>query len=1452
MGWWSDTRDAVTGAVSDAWNDYGRDFVTDYLAAPFYPLGTALRLGYEYLGGLLDFEIPQPEATSPSYSPSYGYGFPATVDAQGRPRQLILGRPLAAALTLYESRDLDATDHLLGWGSGPLAFVPHPTVNGVPLADLPEAWASSYPGLRNQHADPRSAHVRHLEPSGSPVSLTVWDLDTHGAEPTPGSLTQTSPFTVNQDDARVRVHVKAGLAGSGAKELRCTVSYRLSGAGGWTGAGTYTLSLPERVNGTVTGYLVLAGGTAEASAPAAHDFDPDTLTLEFSKEPGYRGLVEVTDAVELAAGSYELRLAFEDQTTGGSPTKTDRGTLVLEAVEVEEVNAAHAMPWLAYSAVTLSGDPGGSGSRKSFAARPAGLQCKTWDAEASAWRTEWTNNPVWLAAEVASRADGLDRGADAVAWDRLVDEAARCDGHVATLESALTVLGGPYLALQCLERPAGGIASGQSVTLYRAGLSTGVTAIVHGIRQGLTVLRSLSAPYTAQLGDQWQRGSGSWRRLVVLQAVGTLYNLGGGAEPYRDYGGFHLVDDTTGAWRPILHWDTAHQWAVLPRDFAAPPSGTVSVAGQRYRCDLAVDTAADAGEVLREILATCAGDWYDTAAGLWACVAGRPRSPVYTLKPSAMHRNTFEAQVLDPAEAPDHLVVTYRDQWAAGEERSIPLGAPVGRVDHTLDLRGVVWEDQAQRLGYTRYNKPRVCTHAVSVTATHHAAELEPWDVIRVKHPRMGWGYDLSTPYGFVAGWEYLPGLPASYLPDGYVPGREDEYVMDPPAELADDHASVRVMVVLSIQDTAAGRVLELADWSDSIYSDSPGILGPPDPQVVAPDPFAVPDPPTDVVLTYLGDLTADGIWNPEVQVEWIHPAEGAIASWEIYQSLDGGANYTLAATAGRREPVRWKVLGFAGSIQVVVMPVGITGLRPKWADLPTQATTVGADTTAPATPTGLTASFGATAVWTWDPNTESDLDHYRISIDGGLTWQRGSQTRYELAAPGSRSITLELAAVDRSGNASSTTSATATLTAPGTPSAAQIEAEQEWTTFRLSVGSAYTRSAAHTGFTYRYSLDGGSTWVGTADPQGTATFTVPVSAYSGPTLDVVVQAREHDVVGAASWSASKTVTLTRPTADQVDESEDRKWAGESGADKTKTVIDGGLITTGTVRLQDSMDVEKAGITATSTGDTAVRLWAGESYANRTSAPFRVTQGGDAYMEMGYVGSAQVPVATVASNTRETTADVSYYVNPVTGSDSYDGLSATYTAGTNGPLATLQEAIDRLPRIVAHTVWIYLSAHTHAGATASRHHGPGMVIVSSWGAGGEAVIEDTGTVLELIDVHCIFQVWGRATDGESVRLRCDNAAATAVGLKTTNCSYVYLARVVAADTGGSYQTTFLSAHQGSRIELASDVTEDATNPPDRAFMVYGGSMLFRPAAVAAAFSGTVAASIGIITDGMID
>lgn len=73
-------------------------------------------------------------------------------------------------------------------------------------------------------------------------------------------------------------------------------------------------------------------------------------------------------------------------------------------------------------------------------------------------------------------------------------------------------------------------------------------------------------------------------------------------------------------------------------------------------------------------------------------------------------------------------------------------------------------------------------------------------------------------------------------------------------------------------------------------------------------------------------------------------------------------------------------------------------------------------------------------------------------------------------------------------------------------------------------------------------------------------------------------------------------------------------WVVAVYYDNTKTTIDGGIVTSGTIQVAGDEKSILAGITGVGTTSDSIRFWAGASFENRASAPFRVLQDGTVYM----------------------------------------------------------------------------------------------------------------------------------------------------------------------------------------------------------------------------------------------
>lgn len=134
-------------------------------------------------------------------------------------------------------------------------------------------------------------------------------------------------------------------------------------------------------------------------------------------------------------------------------------------------------------------------------------------------------------------------------------------------------------------------------------------------------------------------------------------------------------------------------------------------------------------------------------------------------------------------------------------------------------------------------------------------------------------------------------------------------------------------------------------------------------------------------------------------------------------------------------------------------------------------------------------------------------------------------------------------------------------------------------------------------------------------------------------------------------------------------------WVEAVYYDNTKTTIDGGIVTAGTVQLAGNDQSIKAGITGEGTADTSVRFWAGASKSNRATAPYRVLQDGSfvatkgtitgtIYANAGTIGGFAIAsgrIGVASSSGATTGSGFSLYSSFIKFSDSYRWASI----GTN-------------------------------------------------------------------------------------------------------------------------------------------------------------------------------------------
>lgn len=78
-------------------------------------------------------------------------------------------------------------------------------------------------------------------------------------------------------------------------------------------------------------------------------------------------------------------------------------------------------------------------------------------------------------------------------------------------------------------------------------------------------------------------------------------------------------------------------------------------------------------------------------------------------------------------------------------------------------------------------------------------------------------------------------------------------------------------------------------------------------------------------------------------------------------------------------------------------------------------------------------------------------------------------------------------------------------------------------------------------------------------------------------------------------------------------------WVVAVYYDNTQTTIDGGIVTSGTIQVAGDNKSILAGITGNGTAANSIRFWAGASFENRKTAPFRVMQDGSVVMSKAQV-----------------------------------------------------------------------------------------------------------------------------------------------------------------------------------------------------------------------------------------
>jgi len=451
--------------------------------------------------------------------------------------------------------------------------------------------------------------------------------------------------------------------------------------------------------------------------------------------------------------------------------------------------------------------------------------------------------------------------------------------------------------------------------------------------------------------------------------------------------------------------------------------------------------------------------------------------------------------------------------------------------------------------------------------------------------------------------------------------------------------------------------------------------------------PATVPGAPTQV---------AGSAGDGQVSVSWTAPSSNggnAISGYDVEWSTDGGTTWSapLAAAQSSTSTVA-SVTGLTNGTAYVFRVAAINGVGTGAFSGSSSGVT---PATVPGTPTaaGATSSDqSATVSWTAPANGGSAITSYdvRYSTDGGTSW-----TSLGVAYAGSPAVVsgltngtsyrFDVAAINGVGASSYSdpTSAVVPAGVPAAPTAVTAtrgdgQASVAWT-------GPSANGSALTGFTVRYSTDGGTSWttVGTSYSSSPAVVTgltngtsyvfdvaatngVGTGTYSSASTGVVPAGVPAVPTGvtATRGNAQATVSWTNPSGNgaaltgfQIRYSTDNgsTWSAGAPYSSSPAIVTG--LTNGT-----SYVFEVAATNAVGTG----------SYSTQSAAvvPARAPAAPGSVTATRGNASASVSWTTPADNGSAITSYVVRYSTDGThwtpAAQSYDGSPATVTGLTNG------------------------------------------------------------------------------------------------------------------------------------------------------------------------------------------
>lgn len=159
-------------------------------------------------------------------------------------------------------------------------------------------------------------------------------------------------------------------------------------------------------------------------------------------------------------------------------------------------------------------------------------------------------------------------------------------------------------------------------------------------------------------------------------------------------------------------------------------------------------------------------------------------------------------------------------------------------------------------------------------------------------------------------------------------------------------------------------------------------------------------------------------------------------------------------------------------------------------------------------------------------------------------------------------------------------------------------------------------------------------------------------------------------------------------------------WVVAVYYDNTQTTIDGGIVTSGTIQVAGDNKSILAGITGNGSASDSIRFWAGASFENRKTAPFRVMQDGSVVMSKAQVEGVINAISGSIGGFRIQQGQIGYG-----GSDEQDttnglALFRDFIRFNNGKQRVLLGCLSSL----GYPYNGYLSLTDNMGTTLELHH----------------------------------------------------------------------------------------------------------------------------------------------------